>query len=341
MTVRVGFLGGGFIAGYHAKMLRAGNCTTATVYDPDPDKARAFADANGASVACCEEEVLSASDAVYVCTWTAEHRRLVEAVASRGLPVFVEKPLAFCEADAVAMVEAVNQAGVINQVGLVLRDSPSFIYLRHCLGQGDPGRVMSVVFRDDQYIPIQGMYGSTWRADATKAGAGTVLEHSIHDLDLIEWLFGPVLSVSAQTAGFHGISGIEDVAAGTLRLAGGGIATLVSVWHDLLERPSLRRMEILCERAFFVLEGDMFGPVRWSLPGEEGSVEGKALMDALGEAQIQVRNPDASFIAAVESGDPADPDLAVALRAHQLADAIYRSAAEDGALVPTPPLTGE
>jgi predicted dehydrogenase len=47
---------------------------------------------------------------------------------------------------------------------------------------------MNVVFRDDQYLPTQGVYASTWRADAALAGSGVLLEHSIHDLDLLEWL---------------------------------------------------------------------------------------------------------------------------------------------------------
>src|SRR5690349_8882664 len=113
MTVRVGFLGGGFIATYHGKMLRSGGaeCELALVHDPDEAKGRSFAAASGATYVGSEEEVLDGADAVYVCTWTAEHRRLVEAVAARGLPVFCEKPLAFGTDDARAMVDAVTAAG--------------------------------------------------------------------------------------------------------------------------------------------------------------------------------------------------------------------------------------
>src|SRR5262249_31053468 len=155
------------------KMLHTGarDAELVLVHDPDGAKAEAFAAASGAAVAASEDEVLDGSDAVYVCTWTAEHRRLVEKVAARGLAVFCEKPLAFDAVDAQAMVDAVARAGVVNQVGLVLRDSPSFLYLRHLVQQPENGRVMSVVFRDDQFIPIQGMYSSTWRSDPRKAGA--------------------------------------------------------------------------------------------------------------------------------------------------------------------------
>jgi predicted dehydrogenase len=304
------------------------------VHDPDADRASAFAADHAATAVADEAAVIDQSDAVYICTWTSEHRRIVELAVGAGKAVFCEKPLSTTLADARAMVELVESAGVTNQVGLVLRDSPSFLYLRHLIDHRDSGRVMSVVFRDDQYLPIQGMYGSTWRADPARAGAGTLIEHSIHDLDQLEWLIGPIASVNARTSTFHHIDGIEDVAVVNLQFADGGIGTLASVWHDLLARPSLRRVEVLCERAFLVLEGDTWGPVRWTRDGgDEGALADQELRAALASAGIARRNPDAAFVDAVIAGDAAYPPFAAALRPHALVDAIYRSAAADGAPV--------
>jgi predicted dehydrogenase len=201
VTTRVGFLGGGFIANYHGKMLHTSEADAeiVAVHDPDVAKAQAFAAASGATVAGSVDEVLDSVDAVYVCTWTSEHPALVERVVVRGLPVFCEKPLATNVDDAERMVAAVTQAGVTNQVGLVLRDSPAFLLLKALIDDPASGRVMSVVFRDDQFIPVRGSYQSTWRGDVAKAGAGTLLEHSIHDLDMLEHVLGPVAEVSART----------------------------------------------------------------------------------------------------------------------------------------------
>jgi UDP-N-acetyl-2-amino-2-deoxyglucuronate dehydrogenase len=341
VTLRVGFLGGGLIANYHAIMLRSAQADieVSLVHDPDPSRAESFASGYHASVAATEAEVIEASDAVYVCTWTSEHRRLVESVAAAGKAIFCEKPLAITLADAQAMVEVVQAAGVTNQVGLVLRDSPSFLLLKHLVAQPESGRVMSVVFRDDQYIPIQGMYGSTWRADRTKAGAGALIEHSIHDLDMLEWVGGDITAVNSRTSSFHQIDGIEDVAVVTMQFADGGVGTLTSVWHDLLARPSLRRVEVLCERAFYVLEGDALGPVRWTRDEAtfggvaDGFVEGDALKKAITEAGLVARNPDGAFIEAVAAGQPAYPAFETALRPHALVEAVYRSADQQGAPV--------
>lgn len=339
--VRVGFLGAGFIAAYHSKSLRAASqaglpVTWAGVHDPDRAKAERFAAASGAPVLSCEEEVLEASDAVYVCTWTSEHPRLVALVAESGRALFCEKPLAVDLASAEALVADVERAGIVNQVGLVLRHSPAFHVAKQLVADPASGRFMNLVFRDDQYLPVQGQYGSDWRADRTRAGAGTLLEHSIHDLDLIEWLLGPVASVNARSSSFHGLEGIEDDVAVTLAWPGGAVGTLTSIWHDVLARPSLRRVELFCERAHVVVEHDWFGPVHWTRDDETGSLEGEALVEAAGFPTPTGPNPDADFVTAVAAGRPAAPDVASALRAHQLVDAAYRSAAADGAPVVLP-----
>jgi predicted dehydrogenase len=334
--MRVGFLGAGLIATYHSKMLRAARwIERAGVYDPDGRRAEAFAQASGHHVAPSVEAVLDSCDAVYICTWTSEHRPLVEAALERGLAVFVEKPLATNLADAEAMTAAVLASGLTNQVGLVLRRSPVYLWARHLIDEPAAGRVMAVVFRDDQYIPIQGRYDSTWRSDVARAGAGTLLEHSIHDLDMLVYLCGPVAWVSAQQANFHGISGIEDVVTASLRFTAGAAGTLTSVWHDNLSRPSLRRVEVFCERRWIALTGDdWLGPIEWmDTDGQSGELAGEELAARTFTLVDGSPNADVAFVQAARDRTAAWPDFRTALAAHRLVDAVYRSAARDGSPV--------
>lgn len=334
--MRIGFLGAGLIATFHSKMLRRSGepFERAGVYDPDPERAERFAAASGSVVCSSEDEVLDGCDAVYVCTWTSEHPRLVKAAAERGLAVFCEKPLATSLEAAAEMADVVDRAAVTNQVGLILRRSPAFVVLRDMIERPASGRVMSVVFRDDQYIPIRGMYGSSWRGDVTKAGAGTLLEHSIHDVDLLDWVVGPISSVSARAADFHQIEGIEDVVVGTLAFSNGAIGSLVSVWHDVDARPSLRRVEVFCERAWFCVEGDWFGPLRWLLAdGTEGSLEGADLVARAQQLRGEDLNPDGAFVRAARDHSPARPDFRIGVRAHEVVAALYASARSDATAV--------
>jgi predicted dehydrogenase len=264
----------------------------------------------------------------------------VTAAAARGLPVFCEKPLATDLAGAAAMLDAVQTAGVVNQVGLVLRDTPPFQLLHHLVHQPENGRIMAVVLRDDQFLPVQGLYESTWRGDPARAGAGTLLEHSIHDVDLLEWFAGPIATAGASAATFHGIEGIEDAVVAELRFASGALGSLVSVWHDVLERPSMRRVEVFCERAHVWLDDDERGSVHVTRTGADAETVRQAeVVDRLTGAGIAVRNPDAAFVDAVVRGEPAWPDLAVAWRAHVVTDALYASAAAGGSMREVPELS--
>ncbi len=258
----------------------------------------------------------------------------MERACELRLGVFCEKPLATDAVLAGRMVDAVESAGVPNQVGLVLRSLPSFRQLERLIRDERAGRIMACSFRDDQALPIGGIYGSSWRTDPSKAGRGALLEHSIHDLDILRVLLGPVRCASGVVREFHALPRIDDVAVATLQFESGAVASLTSVWHDMEERPSQRFVEIFCERLYVALEGELKGPVRWRFAGEEEQVlEGRALADAFGDTPA---NPATSFLNAVRDAGTAVPSFAEALPAHRLADAVYASAARGGATVEDP-----
>ena len=347
MTTRLGIIGCGFIAAAHSRSVKAlvdaglVDARVVATCDVDLARAQAFARPHGAEVVTSDpDEVLEAVDAVWICTPTSSHRGLLERAAGLGLAVFCEKPLATTLADAEAMAAAVEQAGVVNQVGLVLRTAPAFAAMHEVVYGGRIGRPMVAVFRDDQYFPNQGQYGSAWRADAAVAGGGTLLEHSIHDLDLLSWLLGEVDAVTARTASYAGHPGIEDVAVATLRFGSGATASLTSVWHQILTRPSTRRLELIGEEGLATIDEDRDGgSVRLEAGGitEDLACPAPAWLDDLPIADPVWRMfagayapANRAFLDAVAGGGPATPDLAVAVTAHRVADAIYRSAAEDG-----------
>jgi predicted dehydrogenase len=152
---------------------------------------------------------------------------------------------------------------------------------------------------------------------------------------MLHYLVGDIERLSAQTANFHELDGIEDVATASLRFTNGATGVLNSVWHDNLARPSLRRVEVFCERRHIVIEGDdWFGPVSWTdADGTTGSLEGEALSAAVDPMRDGTDNPDGEFVRAVQEGRAATPDLHTAVAAHRVVDAMYASAAADGAVM--------
>lgn len=350
--LKVGFIGAGFIATYHSKSIRRAEKSLpfavkrAGVFDIDSARAKSFAAVSGHQVMSSPEAVIDSADVVYVCTWTSEHLETVRKIAQSGKAIFCEKPLATNLADAQEIVRLCEEYQITNQVGLVLRHSPAYLLARDLVLAPESGRVMSVIFRNDQFIPIQGHYDSTWRSDVSKAGAGTLLEHSIHDIDMLHAVVGPISHVSARQSFFHGISGIEDVLTANFSFAAKNeetrsksfdsepvaIGSLTSIWHDNLARPSLRRVEVFCENRFITIEGDdWFGPVSWTnSDGSGGTLAGDELVSITRELIPGDPNPDAAFLLAAHNRTPAYPDASVALSAHQTVEAIYQSAREGG-----------
>jgi predicted dehydrogenase len=279
-------------------------------------------------------------DAVWICTPTVAHRCAVDAALARGRALFCEKPLATDLEGAQALVAAVARARVPAQCGLVLRSAPVFRALRELVASGTLGRPMAATFRDDQYFPNQGTYASQWRADVSQAGGGCLIEHSIHDVDILRFCFGEVDRLSARTANFSGHEGIEDLAILSLSFASGLEAQLTSVWHNILSRGSTRRIELFCQEGMIWLDDEFRGPlhVQTSAISEVRPCPSPPWVDELplshDDVGLAIRayvEADRAFVDAVREGSAPAPGLDEALLAHRLVDAAYRSAERGGA----------
>jgi predicted dehydrogenase len=349
MTIKVGLIGCGHIGRFHARNVkdvqahRLADVDYHAVCDRHLERAEGFAAIGGCSLVTTDPAaVIDACDAIYICTETAEHRVLVEAAAAAGKHVFCEKPLATNLADAEAMTRAVTAAGVTHQVGLVLHYSPVYRVLAEELAaEGDT--VLTAHLRDDQSFPIGAHYGSTWRSDVLRAGAGTLLEHSIHDVDLLHRLFGEIDSVRCHTRNVSGHPGIEDVALVSFGHRNGHRTTLCSVWHDIESRQSSRSLETFCRNLRVTTDQDYFGALTLERGSEPPLIRSSdevlarfMTLEGLRPRDESLRLlgglSDRRFLQAAAARRLSKPDFAQALTAHRIVDACYRSAAEDRAV---------
>lgn len=356
--IRIGLVGCGHIGTVHSFALRqladAGliDARVVATYDADHDRAAALAAHHDARACAGLDELVDDADVVWVCTWTAAHLEAVCAASQRSRAVFCEKPLA------PNLAEAEQLAGVLgsvpHQVGLVLRHAPVFRAAADLVAAGTYGRPLATVLRDDQYFPIQGFYASAWRADVAKAGGGTLLEHSIHDVDVLRWVLGGAAGepreVSARTASMFEHPGIDDSTTVTFRFADGATATIVSVWHQILSRGSRRRLEVFCEEALLWTDDDYLGPLHVETRSGEKLVEASPppwierfeIAEALAKPLAQYAEPSKAFLDALADDGPharGYPDVGVAIAAHRLVDRAYQSAAAGGGPVGCEPST--
>jgi myo-inositol 2-dehydrogenase / D-chiro-inositol 1-dehydrogenase len=351
-VIKVGLVGCGHIGTAHGytigHLARAGlvDATLTDAYDTDGERAARAAERFDATRRPSVEALVDAVDAVWVCTWTAAHLEAVECAVDAGRAVFCEKPLAPTYDDCVRVAAQLER--VPHQVGLVLRYAPVFARAAELVASGEYGAPLATTFRDDQYFPIQGMYGSTWRKDVAAAGGGTLIEHSIHDVDVLRWILGDPASVSARMSTRFGHAGIDDIVGATFAYADGSVAQLTSIWHQVLSRESSRRIEIFCEAALLWTDDDYLGPLHVQTSAgtevEELSLpEWAARLDVRPEfvkGLAAYGTPTKAFLDALaESGSAAvgHPNAATALAAHRIVDRTYASAAAGGAPEPLSP----
>ena len=358
MRPRIGIIGAGNMGTTHGKCIhylaKQGilEADIVAVADSDAGRRASYERVSGATFASADPHELIDSpeiNTIYICTPTSTHKELALRTLAAGKALFCEKPLAFNAADAEEMRRAAVASGVTHQVGLVMRFSAVINVTRALVNDASSGRAMAATMVDDQFFPIQGHYASTWRADPAQVGAGTLLEHAIHDMDILAWCFGPVRRVHGAVRDFSGHDAVEDLTAALIEFESGAVGTHTSIWHNILHRGSSRRMNVTCEEVQFSWDDDDWaGEIRvdaqrdggrTSIPTEDvvlrhieaAGIDEPRLRDAM------TRTPHAglayvlenyAFLRAVSEGRPASPGFGEAVYAHAIVDAIYQSARE-------------
>ncbi len=117
-------------------------------------------------------------DAVYVSSRNEKHREQVEAAAAAGKHVLAEKPLALSVADARAMVDACEAAGVVMATNHHLPASPTHRAMKALVADGVVGEVRALHISHAVGLPDR-LRG--WRVD-DPVGGGVVLDVFVHDM---------------------------------------------------------------------------------------------------------------------------------------------------------------
>lgn len=206
------------------------------VWDPDPARAKAYADRFGARVASTPAELWSDASlaAAVVCAQTDLHLDLVRDAAAAGKHLFVEKPLGMGAADAAAMARAIRDAGVLFQTGYFRRGQKAYRALKQLVDRGAFGQVTRVRETNMHEGALGGWFDTEWRwmADPKRSGVGGFGDLGFHSLDIVIWLFGGVERAAALVGPGTGRYGCDETGEALLRLANGAHATLGAGWVD-------------------------------------------------------------------------------------------------------------
>jgi len=227
--IRFALVGCGRIADKHIEALErhAERAELVAVCDSDPralERAVARTQVEGFGSL---EQLLARSnaDAVILATPSGLHAPQTIQAAAAGRHVITEKPMATRWEHGKAMVEACDQAGVQLFVVKQNRRNATIQALKQAIGRGRFGRIhmvtVNVFWSRPQSYYDSAPWRGTWEFDG-----GAFMNQASHYVDLLDWLIGPVASVSAFTATLERRIEVEDTGTAIVRWRNGALGSV-------------------------------------------------------------------------------------------------------------------
>ncbi|QNF32907.1 Gfo/Idh/MocA family oxidoreductase [Adhaeribacter swui] len=184
-------------------------------------------------------------DAVYIATPPDSHRDYTLQVAAAGKPVYVEKPMARTYAECQEMIAACEKVQLPLFVAFYRRRLPSFLKVKELVDTGAIGEVRFVNIQ--LYHPLQNNLEKDnlpWRVQPEIAGGGLFFDLAPHQLDILDYILGPIASASGQTANQADQYPAEDIVTAQFRFASGVLGSCT--WcFTVADNQRTDRMEII------------------------------------------------------------------------------------------------
>ena len=255
--IRFGLLGCGAIAKRHAEILASKSIGAMlnAVCDVNESRARAFAKKYNVPAFHDITTMMQSGtvDAVTVLTPSGLHAQHVEELARFRQVIVVEKPMALTLEAADRMVAACDRYGARLFVVKQNRFNRPIIALKKALDNGRFGKLVMGTIRVRWCRPQSYYDADAWRGTWAYDG-GVLANQASHHIDLLEWLMGPVDSVTAISS--HALARIEaeDTAAAIMRFRNGAIG-IIEATTATRPRDLEGSLSILGERGSVVIGG--------------------------------------------------------------------------------------
>lgn len=231
-TVRWGIIGAGDIA--HRVMAPAmhdSECSQlVAVMRRTQERAEEFAREHGAFRAYDDVDALLQDpelDAVYIATPVDQHCPNTLAAAASSKHVLCEKPLALSVSEAETMLQACTEAGITAMTCYYQRFNARHQKIKELIRQGGIGQVSAVRWNFSGRSPTN---PEAWSQDPAQAGGGPYMDLGSHGVDLLRFLFGEIVAVSAFVDTLVEDYAVEDTASSLLRFESGIQAVATAHW---------------------------------------------------------------------------------------------------------------
>jgi len=137
-------------------------------------------------------------NAVYIATPPLNHAEYALKTLNAGKPVYIEKPMALNYAECVMINDTAKKCNLPVFVAYYRRTLPGFLKIKNLIEAGEIGKPRFVLFQIFNYPSEDEKAGRfPWRVIPEISGAGHFFDLASHQLDYLDFLFGPVRKVSS------------------------------------------------------------------------------------------------------------------------------------------------
>jgi len=159
-------------------------------------------------------------NAIYIATPPDAHKSYTNQAAAAGKPVYVEKPMALNYQECQEMIHSCMQANVPLFVAYYRRMLPNFLKVKSLLEKGAIGEVRLVDIKLYKALEEKND-NENWRINPQIAGGGYFYDLASHQLDLIDYLFGPIAGAKGFSHNQGGVYPAEDIVTGLFHFENG------------------------------------------------------------------------------------------------------------------------
>lgn len=189
-TLKGCLIGAGYIGKVHAESyLKISGVQLTAVADNNPEKAAELAAIHGGKSYNDYKKMIETErpDFVDVCLPSRMHREAVITALEAGCHVIVEKPFAIDLEAIDAMLAAAEHSRNRLMVAHVCRFMPQYVYAHYIIQKELLGKPLFYNCWRNSETPNWSWDG--WLLDKSLSG-GTIMDLSIHDIDIANWFFG-------------------------------------------------------------------------------------------------------------------------------------------------------
>ncbi len=225
--MRIGIVGCGGIAHAHAKGYQTNGLSISACFDVNAETAASFAEEFGAEVCTSEAGLLDKVDAISICTPPAFHVGTACAALTKNIHVLCEKPIAATHEQALQIQEAANLSKGQCMLAFRHRFLPAIQYLKQAIADEKIGKI--IWFKNTFCAPAFYMK-DRWFSNKAIAGGGTLMDTTIHSVDIFRFLFGEIAEQHlVHSQHLDGID-VEDTSILTIQSKSGVLGTCLASW---------------------------------------------------------------------------------------------------------------